>query len=69
MRKLSILLVLCILLACFVACGDDNKQDNTPTGTNAPEVTTEAPDNDETPPDEDEPEVPETPLYEWTQRY
>jgi hypothetical protein len=70
MRKISIILVLCILLACFVSCGDDNKQNNTPTGTNAPEVTTEAPDNNKEPAEkETETDAPETPIYEWTPRY
>lgn len=70
MRKLSILLVLCILLACFVSCNDDKKTENTPTGTNAPEVTTKAPDNHEEPTEkETKTDAPETPLYEWTPRY
>ena len=71
MRKLSLLLVICMLLACFASCGGDDPKTPDPTGTNAPEQTTEAPNDTDVPEEEDEtdPYVPETPQDKWTERY
>lgn len=69
MRKLSLLLAICMLLVCFASCGDDDTK--TPVGTDAPTVTTEKPDDNKEPEKEKEtdPYVPETPQDKWTERY
>ena len=74
MRKLSLLLVLCMLLACFASCGDNTTQ--TPDTTDDFEVTTKAPaatkapeDTEETTEKETETDAPETPQDKWTERY
>lgn len=70
MRKISLLLVLCVLLACFASCGGDDTNTPEPTGTNVPEETTEAPKDTEEPTEEaTETDAPETPNYDWTMRY
>ena len=71
MRKLAVLLALCVLLVCFASCGDDAVKDPTPTSTNQPTVTTEARKDAAKEPTKEETktEAPETPLYDWTQRY
>ena len=71
MRKLSIVLVLCMLLAFFAACENDTAKDPTPTTTGKPEATTAAVAEPTKEPakEETKTEAPETPLYEWTPRY
>ena len=67
MRKLSLLLALCLMLVCFVSCKDDKKDDvGTDNGTTTTQAaqTTEAPTDDE-----DSTKTPETPQSNWTGRY
>ena len=66
MRKLSLLLVLCLMLVCFVSCKDDQKDGgSTDNGT----TTTQATQTTEAPTDEESTKTPETPQSNWTGRY
>ena len=69
MRKLSLLLVLCLMLCCFAACKDDKQTEPTPTAPPSSQTTTQAPEGDTTKPTEVESKVPETPQDKWTERY
>ena len=68
MKKLCLILTLCLLAFCFAACKDEAPAKDT--GTNpvttvtADTGATEAPTEEE-----EETKAPETPLYDWTARY
>ena len=68
MRKLSFVLILCLLLGCMVACNDKGQTESPETTAVDTTVTTQAPENNETP-TEAETKAPETPQDKWTQRY
>ena len=68
MRKLSFVLILCLLLGCMVACNDKGQTESPATNAVDTTVTTQAPENSETP-TEEETKTPETPQDKWTQRY
>ena len=66
MRKLSLLLVFCLMLVCFASCKDDQTDGgSTDNGT----TTTQATQTTEAPTDEESTKTPETPQSNWTGRY
>ena len=68
MRKISFLLVLCLLLCCFAACNNDKTDDGEPTDT----VTTQAQETEDPSKETTDPEetkAPEIPQSDWTERY
>lgn len=70
MRKISFLLVLCLLLCCFAACNNDQTDDGEPTDTVTFQETTQATeDTSEEPTDTEETKAPEIPQSDWTERY
>lgn len=69
MRKLSFVLILCLLIGCFVACNDNGQTESPSTDTGNPAVTTQAPDENDGTPTEEVTKAPETPQDKWTQRY
>lgn len=71
MRKLSLLLAICLMLICFVACNNEPAGSEVPTteGSNDTQTTTQASDVTETPTDDAATKVPETPQDKWTGRY
>ena len=69
MRKLSIVLILCLLLGCLLACNDKGTPASTTTGAGESKVTTQAPAEDNETPTEAVTKAPETPQDKWTQRY
>lgn len=72
MRKISLLLVLCMLLACLAACNDGNEDTLGTEGSTDAVQTTDSPDvtvESNTTEEPDETDEPETPQSNWTQRY
>ena len=67
MKKLSLLLALCLLTACLASCGGD-KTDAAETGSQAT-TTTAAAQTTEAPTEEETTKEPEVPQDDWTARY
>lgn len=71
MRKLSLLLAICLMLICFVACNNEPSGTEVPTtdGSKDTQITTQVDEVTEAPTKEEITKEPETPQYNWTGRY
>lgn len=67
MRKLSLLLAICLMLVCFVSCKDDQKDEGSTTDGGI--ATTQSTGTTEAPTDDESTKTPETPQDKWTGRY
>ena len=70
MRKLSLLLLMCLMLVCFASCnGDKGAESSTEGGNKDAQTTVQVNEDTEAPTKEASTKAPETPQSNWTGRY
>lgn len=70
MRKLSLLLAICLMLVCLVACNEEPEAGATTTSASTEaKITTQTTEVTDTPTVEETTKAPETPQSNWTGRY